>query len=414
MQRVVITHVGLIAPNGKDFETFGRNLREGISGLGEIDCFDAQRFQCRIVGQVRDLDRQALQNGFPMLEQVDDRKIFLGLTAFLQLLEGGAANLTDCPIHLGTSLECYLLEKLFRLSPHRFDLAGYLEKIPGNTLPYLQPPLDYLGNLIKSRFHIRGAHYLNCSACTAGTQAIGHGFQLIREGRHPKVIAGGFDSMLNPLGLGGFSRLGALSADNSLGAKAIRPFDVTRSGTVLGEGAAVFILESLDEALGNHSPILAEITGYASSFDAYKLSEPDPEGSGLAAAMERALQDAGTSPEEVDYISAHGTGTLSNDRVETRAIKRVFGARAHRIPVSSMKSMIGHLIGASGAVEIAGILAMLRDDFIAPTLHLEKPDPLCDLDYVPREARNGRIRIALKNSMGFGGQNAVLVLKRYD
>ncbi len=267
---------------------------------------------------------------------------------------------------------------------------------------------------LKNEFSIDGPNYLDCSACAASTRAIGHAFHMVRDGRYNTIIAGGFDSMLNPLGLGGFSRLGALCMDNHLKEKAIRPFDIRRQGTILGEGAAFFMLEDLETARQNDETILAEIIGSASSFDAYKLSEPDVDGEGIALSMRKAITDAAISPDNVDYINAHGTGTIANDKIETRAIKKVFGERAYSIPVSSIKSMIGHLIGASGAVEIAGVLAMLRDNFIAPTINLERKDPQCDLDYVPLRSRKKRISIALKNSMGFGGQNATIILKRYE
>jgi len=415
MRRVVITRTGVVSPNALCFDEFSENLRKGKSGLGDIDYFNPDTFPCRIVGQVKNFDKDRLRAKFPRLRCIEDNKVFFGLDAFLQLLEHRDDGFRECPVNLGTSLEVFLIEKAFQFSPYTFDMDRYVTTLKnGNNEPYLQVPLDFLGNFIKDEFSITGANYVNCSACAASTQAIGHSFHMIRDGRYDEIIAGGFDSMLNPIGLGGFSRLGALCMDNELKEKAIRPFDLRRQGTVLGEGAAMFILKELEHALKTDETILGEIIGYGASFDAYKLSEPESDGSGIGSSMGKALKDAGIGPDDVDYINAHGTGTLSNDKVETIAIKRVFQDRAYKIPVSSTKSMIGHLIGAAGAVEIAAVLAMFRDNFIAPTINLEKRDPECDLDYVPNHSRNEKINIALKNSMGFGGQNATIILKRYE
>lgn len=414
MRRVVITDVGVVTPNANYFEMFSDSLKQGKSGLDEIDCFDASAFPARIVGQVKNLDIAGLQKRFPVLKATNDRKVFIGLSAFLQIAEKVAAKSDVCPVNLGSSLEQFLMDKVFQLSPGIFELDTYMAAAAsGLDKPYIETPLDYFGNIIKETFSITGPNYLNCSACTASTQAIGHSFHMIRDGRYDRIITGGFDSMLNPLGLGGFSRLGALCMDNELKAQAIRPFDVRRQGTVLGEGAAMLLLEDLGYAQKHGHQIYAEIIGYGSSFDAFKLSEPDRSGRGITSAIRSAMSDAGMTPDDIDYINAHGTGTIANDRVETLAIKSVFEKRAYDIPVSSVKSMIGHLIGASGAVEIAAILAMFEGDFISPTINLEKKDPECDLDYVPLEPRNKQINVVLKNSMGFGGQNAAIVLKRY-
>lgn len=412
MRRVVITRVGVISPNAHSFFEFSDALRSGRSGIGVIDYFNPETFSTRIVGQVTGFDKHTLINRFPELARISDNKVFFGIHAFLEMLGDYSFTGKECAINLGTSLESFAIEKLFKLSPFKFDMDRYLDALAEHRAePYLQLPLDYLGSFLKKNFGIGGANYVNCSACTASTQAIGHSFQMIRDGRYNMIVAGGFDSMLNPLGLGGFAALGALSDENDRGPEAIRPFDATRTGTILGEGAAVFLLEDLESALNNGAEILAEIKGYCSTLDAYKVSEPSSEG--IIAAMEGALADAGIDGGAPDYISAHGTGTPLNDTIETDAIKKVFKERAYRIPVSSMKSMIGHLVGASGAVEVAGIIAMLKGDFIAPTINLEQRDPACDLDYVPKTSRCERISVALKNSMGFGGQNASLVIQRY-
>lgn len=421
MNRVVITGVGVVSPNGIGLDIFSAALRAGKSGLGEIDLFDAREMKARIVGQIRE-EKLSFPEGFPgvygefpELEGQSDRKLLFGAVAFLEAISGiDEGHLRECAVNLGTSLESFHIAKLFDLSPGKFDIDAYAAGLDGSLRQsYLQTPLDFLGRAITRRYNLAGPNLLNCSACTASTQAIGHSFQMIRAGRCRRIIAGGMDSMLNPLGLGGFSVLGALSTQNHLGTKAIRPFDLWREGTVLGEGAAILVLEDLETALERGAPIFAEILGYASTFDAFKLSEPDPNGRGIAKAMEKAITMSGLSIESVDYISAHGTGTPLNDRIETAAIKNLFGKRAYEIPVSSIKSMIGHLIGASGAVEVAAILCMLKDGFVAPTINLEHPDKECDLDYVANAMRPADLKICLKNSMGFGGQNAALVLGRF-
>lgn len=421
MNRVVITGAGIVSPNGLGIDEFSRSLKTGNSGLAEIDIFDARGLSCRVAGQVADsaIEESARQSGlftkFPELAAQGDRKLVFGAIAFLEAITDLDEDLLrECAICLGTSLESFQIARLFEFSPGRFDVDTYAKGLSQDRgSSYLQAPLDFLGGAIARRYGVRGPNLLNCSACTASTQAIGHSFQMIRSGRCRRVIAGGMDSMLNPLGLGGFSVLGALSTENEVPSRAIRPFDLWREGTVLGEGSAMLILEERETAIARGAHIFAEILGYGSTFDAYKLSEPDPSGRGIAMAMQRALASGGVAPEEVDYICAHGTGTPLNDKMETSAIKEVFGPRAHAIPVSSVKSMIGHLIGASGAVELAAILCMMRDGFIAPTINLEHHDRECDLDYVPNAMRPAELKVCLKNSMGFGGQNAALVLGRH-
>lgn len=416
MKRAVITRIGVISPNAVDYTGFVSAIFEGRSGLKTIDYFDASTFLCRIVGQVPEVDRNSLMQKYPELESVQDIKVFLAAFAFEDALGKEEGILEgNCAINLGTSLESFNIAKLLDLSPNSFCLEKYTDAVrdPALRKPFLQLPLDYFSNMVRRHFRLNGPAFLNCSACTASTQSIGHSFHMIRDGRYSQVIAGGFDSMLNPLGLGGFSVLGALCTDNSLGTRAIKPFDLRRQGTILGEGAAVLLLEELDFALSRGRKPIAEVIGYASTFDAFKISKPDPDGNGIGTCMEKALADAGISPDMVDYINAHGTGTPLNDSSETAAIRRVFRKHADGIPVSSIKSMIGHTIGASGAIETAGVVGMIQKGFVSPTINLEVRDPECDLDYVPGRSRKLEIRTAVKNSSGFGGQNAVLVLRRY-
>jgi 3-oxoacyl-[acyl-carrier-protein] synthase II len=258
----------------------------------------------------------------------------------------------------------------------------------------------------------RGPCAINVSACAAGTQALGEAFWLLRDGELDAVIAGGFDSMVNPLGIGGFTLLGALSTGNHLGPGASRPFDAERDGFVLGEGAAAFFLETAASAKRRGVRVLAEILGYGSTLDAFRVSDPDEHERGAVAAMRAALADAGITPSEVDYINAHGTGTRKNDPAEARAIREVFGNSPP--PTSSTKSQIGHLIGAAGAVEAVAVLFALAEQTLPATINLHHPDPECDLDCVPNRPRPARVRVALSNSFGFGGQNACLLLGAAD
>jgi len=267
---------------------------------------------------------------------------------------------------------------------------------------------------VSIRYGARGPNSAPCTACSAGTHAVGDSFRIIERGDADAMIAGGSESAITPMGVGGFAALKALSTRNAEPTRASRPFDRERDGFVVGEGAGIVILEELEHALGRGASIYAEIAGYGMSGDAYHITAPSAEGDGAMRAMRMTLKDAGVSADEVDYVNAHGTSTPPNDRIETLAIRKVFGEHAGRLAVSSTKSMIGHLLGAAGAVE-AGVTALtIRHQVIHPTINLENPDPECDLDYVPNVARKARVRYALSNSFGFGGTNACILLKQFD
>ena len=277
----------------------------------------------------------------------------------------------------------------------------------------MQTPLDLTGEILGERYGFFGGRYINCSACAAGTQAVGEAWQLVSEGLADVAVAGATDSMLNPLGLGGFSLLRVLSDENDKPHKACRPFDVTRQGTVLGEGAAVLVLETLEKATARGARTYAEVRGYGSSLDGFRVSDPDPNGKGAVQSMRQALRAANMRGEDIDCVNAHATGTPKNDAVETAAIKEALGRRAYEIPVHAVKSMTGHLIAASGAVEAVTAALTLHEQTVPPTINLEKPDPECDLDYVVHGCRRFDGRTVLSNSFGFGGQNATLILGRY-
>jgi 3-oxoacyl-[acyl-carrier-protein] synthase II len=307
-------------------------------------------------------------------------------------------------------LELFSLEDMARLRRQ----PSWVPEAANERLTFLQTPSDLCAHALAHRHELAGPPRLHVSACAAGTDAIGGGYRLIVSGRSDWVLAGGADSMVHPLGVGGFCKLGALSRRNETPAAASRPFDRGRDGFVLGEGAGMLVLEPLENARRRGATILAEVCGYGNSFDALGISEPHPEGRGAIQSMERALADAGLRPEQVDAINAHGTGTPKNDPVETLALKRVFGQHARRMPISATKSLMGHLISAAGAVEAIAAILGLRGGWVHPTLNLDDPDPACDLDYVPHQARASDAAVVLSNSFAFGGQNASIVLRRAE
>jgi 3-oxoacyl-[acyl-carrier-protein] synthase II len=418
-QRVVITGAGVASPIGTGKERFFSGLREARSGIRVIRSFDATHFPVRIAGEVPDVAAAAVD--LPFVEAAalrrDPKAIFFVVAAreaLAQAVAGRPLSQAFDPFRVGMQVASGL--EIF----HERDLSVHL---PGDRLDrrsllqhaLVEPPHafmeipSHLAVLCMAReAGITGPSAVNVSACAAGTQALGEAFWLVRDGELDAVLAGGFDSMVNPLGVGGFSLLGALSESNHLVGGASRPFDADRDGFVLGEGAAAFFLESLASAQARGAPVLAEVLGYGSTMDAFRVSDPDEHQRGAVAAMRAALRDAGLAPGDVDYINAHGTGTRKNDPAETRAIREVFGSAPP--PTSSSKSQIGHLIGAAGAVEAMAVLFALAEQILSATINLQKPDPECDLDYVPNRPRPARVRVALSNSFGFGGQNACLIL----
>jgi 3-oxoacyl-[acyl-carrier-protein] synthase II len=375
-------------------------------------------FPVRQAGEVKNLDVGSLITRYPGTENIQDRKVFLALAAFDDLLADAKvppdfASAERVGLNVGVSLEVLPLERLTRSAPGpAFDRTDLLRGI-NDTGVVLQTPLDTASRILIGRHGLTGPSYVNASACAASAMTIGHSYELIRRGLVDVMICGGFDSMIHPLGIGGFALLGALSTRGPDDGPACRPFDAKRDGTVIGEGAGLVMLEDLDHAKKRRASILAEVVGYGASLDAFKPTDPDPEGRGMRSAMAKALAGAGVAPSAIGYINAHGTSTPKNDEIETRAIKDLFGAGARGIPVSSTKSMIGHLIGAAGAVEFIACLSAFAANLVPPTINYGHPDPFCDLDYVPNRARPWHGDYILSNSFGFGGQNAALVLKRW-
>jgi 3-oxoacyl-[acyl-carrier-protein] synthase II len=403
-RRVVITGMGVVSPLGCSLGDFAAGLFAGRSGAGPITAFDPAELPTRIAAQVR-------WEG-PLLR---DRKISFALEAARQAMEqagacGNAPGPGPASASLGLGLELFSMDDMAAYRQPGFELPSESEQ----RLTFLQTPSDVVSHLLAHRYGLDAPPRTHVSACAAGTDAIGSAYRLIRSGRRGWMLAGGTDSMINPLGVAGFCKLAALSQRNDEPERASRPFDRTRDGFLLGEGAGILVLEELEAARARGATVLAEVCGYGNSFDAHGISEPHPEGRGAWQAMSRALADAGLGPEAVDCVNAHGTGTPKNDPVESLAIERLLGDRARQVPVVSTKSLIGHLISAAGAVEaIAAVLGMGADT-VHPTLNLEEPDPRCRLDYVPGEARPHVQRHVISNSFGFGGQNASIVLGKVD
>jgi len=418
MTRVVVTGVGVVTPVGTGRDAFWGALVAGRSGIGPVTLFDVSSLPVRIGGQVQALDLPGLADRFPAARGERDRKVWLGLAAAEQAIAHAAVPddaLRHATLHVGIGLEAFFFQDVTPVAdaPHMGDALAR-RVLGGDTACLLQTSVDTLGELVGERYGIRGERWTNCSACAAGAQAIGEAFHRLQDGDGRVAVVGASDSMLNPLGLGGFSLLRVLSDENDVPQRACRPFDATRQGTVLSEGSAFLVLETMEHATARGARAYAEVLGYGSSMDAWAVSDPDPSGRGAVLSMAKALADARLEPEAIDAVSAHGTGTPKNDAVETAAIKQVLGARAREIPVHAVKSMTGHMIAASGVVEAAAAVWTLTERVVPPTINLRVPDPACDLDYVADGARAFDGRTVLSNSFGFGGQNATLVFGRPD
>jgi 3-oxoacyl-[acyl-carrier-protein] synthase II len=396
--RVVITGLGVISPIGCESGEFRAKLLAGVSGVEMITLFDPVSFRTRVAAEVKERFPTGLR----------DRKIAFATEAARHAVnDAGRHDGRDAGLSLGLGLELFSMDDL--AASRR---PGFVPpQSPRERLTFLQTPSDICVHLISKTYGLSQPPRTHVSACAAGTDAIGNAFRLVRSGRWRWAMAGGTDSMINPLGLAGFCKIGATSTANDPPHKTSRPFDANRDGFVLGEGAAVLVLERLDDALARGATIHAEIVGYGNSLDAHGISEPHPEGRGAFQAMSRAVADAGLTPDVIDCINAHGSATPKNDVVETLAIKRLLGDRAKRVPVVSTKSMIGHLIAAAGAVEAVAAIVCMQAGMLHPTINLDEPDPACDLDYVPHTARPHEQRYVLSNSFGFGGQNASILLR---
>jgi beta-ketoacyl-acyl-carrier-protein synthase II len=424
MRRVAVTGLGLVTPLGNDMETTWSRLLEGRSGIGPIRGFDATGFPVRIAAEVKDFD-PATAPGVAKRRKLANRSHAVALAAAHEALgdaqtrpEPSDARRWGCVVGAGMmGVDHDELEQLRRaavrsggLETERFAVPG---AVPADPMAFARSQINAGLSLLTHEFGIRGYASSLHTACASSGQALGTALQLIRRGTADAVLAGGFDSMITPIGLAGFCLLGALSVDNQTPERASRPFDRTRNGFVLGEGAGFLVLEEWDRARRRGARIYAELAGEGTSLSSYRITDSHPSGSGPIEAMQRALRDAGARPSEVDYLNAHGTSTPMNDRSECAAVHAVFGAHAERLAVSSTKSLTGHLIAAAGAVEAALTALAIHRERVPINANLVERDPDCDLDFVV-EPRRMVVRTALSNSFGFGGSNSCLALRRVD
>lgn len=425
-RRVVVTGLGMINPLGNQVETVWNALKNGESGVGYISIFDASNYPTKIAAEIRDWDVSQIGEDTAVWQKRGRHARFAAGAAKQAVVDSGILDSmkdrTRIGVYFGAgegNQDFFNFTQMLSAAtqaPDAFDLDAFIK----TGLEILDPELEleqepsmpsaHLANM----FDVQGPN-LNClTACAASSQAVGEATELIRRGDVDAMIAGGAHSMIHPFGLTGFSLLTALSTNNDNPQGASRPFDRLRDGFVLGEGSSVVILEELEHARARGAQIYGEVLGYGCTADAYRITDIHPEGRGAIGCMQASLKDAGIAADDVGYVNAHGTSTTVNDKVETVACKAVFGERAPLVPISSTKSMMGHLIAAAGVTEMIVCLMAIRDGVVPPTINMENPDPLCDLDYIPNQARESKVRVALNNSFGFGGQNVTLALGKFE
>lgn len=408
-RRVVITGLGVVSPVGSDKNEFWSNLLAGKSGIGLIDRFDVSQYPTRIAAQVPDFDVQKY------IPRKDARRMDLfvqyACAAAKQAVEDAGLDFTVVDqqrvgVWIGSGIGgIETLEQQHNM---------LLKRGVSGVNPFFIPMMiaNMASGQVSILFGVHGPNGCTVTACASGTNSIGEALGFIRRGEAEVMITGGAEAAITPISIAGFCAAKALSTQNDDPAKACRPFDAERGGFVMGEGSGVVILEELEHAQKRGAHIYAELIGYGASGDAVHVVQPDPDGKGAALAFKNALVDAGIEPEQVDYINAHGTGTDLNDQMETKAIKAVFGPHAYKLSVSSIKAATGHMLGAAGAVELIATVLTLQNGIIPPTLNLENPDPECDLDYTPLVAKSRDISVALSDSLGFGGHNAALLVRK--
>lgn len=409
--RVVVTGLGVISPVGNDIPLFWSALKEGKSGIGKLTTFDASTFDSRIAGEIKGFD--------PSLYGIS-KKDTHRMEKFVQYAIAGSKQAID---DSGLDLDKENKERIGVVIGSGIGSLRIIEEEYGNYLkhgakritPFLIPMLivNEASGQVAMVYGFRGPNSCVTTACASGTHALGDAFRMIQRGDVDVMIAGGTESCITYLGVGGFCALKALSTRNDEPEKASRPFDAQRNGFVMAEGCGVVVLENLEHARKRNAKIYAEFTGFGMSCDAHHITAPDPEGYGASLAMKWALNDAKVDPSEVNYINAHGTSTKLNDKVETLAIKKALGEYAKKVMISSTKSMTGHLLGAAGGVEFIVCCLSAKDNVVPPTTNYQNPDPDCDLDYVPNVSRNTEVKVAMSNSLGFGGHNATVVIKKF-
>ena len=409
-RRVVITGFGMVTPLGTGVEKNWESLCAGKSVIGPVTKFDASDFKSQIAGEVTDFNA----SDFIGKQEIRRFDIFIhyGIASARMAMEDSGLKITpdNCQ-----KVGCLTGSGLGGLSMIERYHKTLMERGPGKVSPFFIPGIipNMLPGQIAIEFGARGPNSSIETACAASSHAVGESFRLVKDGIADAMITGGAEAVVTPLGFAGFCAMNALSTRNHEPEKASRPFDKERDGFVIGEGSGILIIEELNHALERGAKIYAEIAGYGLSGDAYHISAPHPEGDGAVSCMAMAIESAGLKPEDVDYINAHGTSTQLNDLSETKALKRLFGEHAYKLAISSTKSMTGHLLGGTGGVEVIYSALTIKNGTIPPTINYETPDPECDLDYVPNEARKAHVKVAMSNSFGFGGTNASVLLKAY-
>jgi 3-oxoacyl-[acyl-carrier-protein] synthase II len=408
-RRVALTGVGVISPIGIGRDAFWASLVEGRSGVRRITAFDPAPYDTQIGGEVTDFDPTAFMDRKEVRR--NDRFVQFALAATQLALDDAGLRITP---HNADRIGVIIGSGIGGANTWEDQHRILLERGPGRVSPFFVPMLMLNGGsgIVSIATGAKGPNFSVVSACATGGHAIGEASRTIQRGEADAMICGGSEAAMTPLSLAGFGTMKAMSTRNDEPARAVRPFDAGRDGFVMGEGAGILVIEAWEQAEQRGARIYAEICGYGTSSDAFHITQPDPEGDGAARAMRAALRDAEIEPAQVDYINAHGTSTPYNDKCETVAIKRVWGAEAHRVAISSTKSMTAHLLGAAGGVEAIVCALAIERGIIPPTINYEVPDPECDLDYVPNTARNTRVDVAMSNAFGFGGHNAILILRR--
>lgn len=410
-RRVVITGLGVTSPVGNDITTFWKNITEGRSGIRPYKAFNSEGYDCKIGGEVRDLDLAAAFKTPKDARRADRFAQLAMVGAKAALADSGLdpskVDLDRVGVMIGSGIG--------GLQSMELETKRLYEKGPSRVSPFtIAMMISNMGSgLVSMEFGFRGPNMAIVTACATSNHSIGEAWRIIKFGDADAFIAGGTEATLSPLGIAGFASMRALSTRNDEPEKASRPFDKARDGFVMGEGSGILVIEELEHAKRRGASIYCELVGYGLSADAYHMTAPLPDGEGASRCMKMALRHAQANSEEVDYINAHGTSTPIGDICETKAIKHAFGEQAYKIPISSTKSMTGHLLGAAGGVELAVCALAIKHGIIPPTINLDNPDPECDLDYVPNVAREAKVRLAMSNSFGFGGHNATLIAKEF-
>jgi len=408
-RRVVVTGLGVVSPVGNTKDEFWTSLVNGKNGVGPMKSFDCRDYTSRIAGEVKDF----IPHPFIPKKELRRMEKFVqfAVTAAKEAVDDSGLDIEkEDPFNIGVLVGSGIGSLRIIEEQHKV----ILEKGPSRITPFLIPMLivNMASGHISIMLKVKGPNSCTTTACAAGSHAIGNALRIIQNGEADVMITGGTESCITALGVGGFCALRALSTRNDEPQKASRPFDKDRDGFVMGEGSGIVILEEYEHAKKRNAKIYAEVVGFGMSGDGYHMTAPDPSAEAPARCMAKALEDGGIEPKEVSYINAHGTSTELNDKVETMAIKKVFGDHAKKLPISSTKSMTGHLLGAAGGVEFIACCLTIKNSIIPPTINYETPDPNCDLDYVPNKARKARVNVTLSNSLGFGGHNATLCLKK--